>query len=55
MVSNELLCKDQDNKRVDCGTIESLRSKYESGTVNMWTEWIDGQGIQKHMTHLIRE
>ena len=45
MRSEILICKDKQNRKADCKDIEFPDgSEFIPGTVNLWTEWVGGNG-----------
>ena len=55
MQSEILICKDKQNRIVDCKDIEFPDgSEYKPGTVNLWTEWVSGKGKSYYSRHFIK-
>ena len=45
MRSEVLICKDDQNRKVDCKDIEfPVGPEYVPGTAELWTEWVGGRG-----------
>jgi len=45
MRSEILICKDVQNRKVDCKDIEfPVGPEYIPGTAELWTEWVGGRG-----------
>ena len=55
MRSEILICKDKQNRIVDCKDIEfPVGSEYKPGTINLWTEWVGGKGKSCYCWHYIK-